>query len=100
MILPWHPYTSASARATNPGRPIRLDIEVYPTVARIAPGDRLRLTLTAGDTALQPSPVQISRLAGGRYSILRGASSITLPMASPASLATSRIDWGGCNGSC
>jgi uncharacterized protein len=100
MILPWHPYSSASARPTNPGRPIRLDIEVYPTVARIAPGDRLRLTLTAGDTALQPSPVQISHLAGGRYSILRGGSSITLPMASPASLATSPISWGGCNGSC
>ena len=82
LILPWHPYTSASARAIPPGRPVKLDIEVYPTLARIAPGDRLRLTLTSGDTALQPSPVQISRLAGGRYSILRSGSSITLPMAS------------------
>ncbi len=98
LVLPWHPYTSASARAIPSGRPVRLDIEVYPTMARIARGDRLRLTLTAGDTALQPSPVQISRLAGGRYSILAG--SITLPMASPGSLPTSRIDWGGCNGSC
>jgi hypothetical protein len=79
---------------------VKLDIEVYPTVARIAPGDRLRLTLTSGDTALQPSPVQISKLAGGRYSILHGGSSITLPMTSPAGLATSPIDWGGCNGSC
>ncbi len=75
-----------------------LDLEVYPTMARIAPGDRLRLTLTTGDTALQPSPVQISRLAGGRYTILGG--SIALPMASPDSLPTSRTDWGGCNGSC
>jgi putative CocE/NonD family hydrolase len=101
LVLPWHPYTSASARPTNPGgRPIRMDIEVYPTVARIAAGDRLALTLTAGDTALQPSPVQDSRLAGGRYSILNGRSSITVPMASPGDLATSAIDWGGCNGSC
>jgi uncharacterized protein len=100
MILPWHPYTSASARPTDGGKPIRLDIDVYPTVARIAPGDRLRLTLTAGDTALQPSPVQITRLAGGRYSIIRRASTITVPMVAPGRLETSRTDWGGCNGSC
>ncbi len=100
LILPWHPYTSASASAIPPGRAVKLDIEVYPTVSRIAPGDRLRLTLTSGDTALQPSPVQIGRLAGGRYSILHSGSSITLPMTSPVSLATSPIDWGGCNGSC
>lgn len=100
LVLPWHPYTSASAQPMPLGRPVRLDIEVYPTVARIAPGDRLRLTLTAGDTALQPSPVQISKLAGGRYSILRARSFITVPMAPADSLATSPIDWGGCNGSC
>ena len=49
---------------------------------------------------LQPSPVQISRLAGGRYSILRSRSFITVPMAPADRLATSPIDWGGCNGSC
>jgi hypothetical protein len=100
LVLPWHPYSSASAQVMPPGPAVRLDIEVYPTVARIAPGDRLRLTLTAGDTALQPSPVQISRLAGGRYSILRGSSFITVPMAPAGRLTTSPIDWGGCNGSC
>jgi hypothetical protein len=81
----------------------RLDIEVYPTVARIAPGDSLRLTITSGDTALQPSPVQDGRLAGGRYSIELGgphASSVTLLSAPAASLHTSPIDWGGCSGSC
>jgi putative CocE/NonD family hydrolase len=100
LILPWHPYTSASARAMPARRAVRLDIEVYPTMARIAPGDRLRLTLTAGDTALQPSPVQIGRLAGGRYTILRSRSWITVPLAAPGRLPTSPIDWGGCNGSC
>jgi uncharacterized protein len=100
LVLPWHPYTSTSAQPMPLGRAVRLDIEVYPTVARIAPGDRLRLTLTSGDTALQPSPVQISRLARGRYLILRGRSFITLPMAPASSLPTSPIDWGGCNGSC
>lgn len=100
LVLPWHPYTSASARPVPAGRAVGLDVEVYPTMARIAPGDRLRLTLTAGDTALQPSPVQISRLAGGRYTIIRSGSSITVPLASPGRLATSPVDWGGCNGSC
>ena len=103
LILPWHPYTSASARDMQPGAVERLDIEVYPTVARIDPGDRLRLTLASGDTALQPSPVQAARLAGGQYSIERGggdASSITLLSAPASTLQTSKIDWGGCNGSC
>lgn len=80
------------------GRLTRLDIEVYPTMARIAPGDRLRVTLTAGDTALQPSPVQAAKLAGGVYEVERG--SVTLPMLPAARLKTSSIDWGGCNGSC
>ena len=100
VLLPWHPYTSASARDLPSGAATTMEIEVYPTMARIAPGDRLRLTLTAGDTALQPSPVQDTRLAGGSYTILHGVSSITLPMLSSGSLATSPIDWGGCNGSC
>jgi uncharacterized protein len=98
LILPWHPYTAASARPMQPNQTERLDIEVYPTMARIAPGDKLRLTLTAGDTALQPSPVQATKLAGGTYEIERG--SITLPMLPAANLKTSSIDWGGCNGSC
>jgi hypothetical protein len=103
LILPWHPYTSSSVREMRPGAAERLDIELYPTLARIAPGDRLRLTLTSGDTALQPTPVQLSRLAGGRYGIERGGgrgSTITLLTAPPAQLPRSPIDWGGCNGSC
>jgi hypothetical protein len=99
-VLPWHPYTSASARDMAAGRAERLDIEVYPTVARIAPGDRLRVELTSGDTALQPSPVQAQRLAGGRYSVDLGRSSVTLLTAPAGTLGTSPIDWGGCNGSC
>ena len=100
LILPWHPYTSASASDMQPGKSERLDIEVYPTVARIAPGERLRVELTSGDTALQPSPVQAERLAGGQYSIDLAKSSITLLTAPAAALATSPINWGGCNGSC
>ena len=103
LILPWHPYSSVSAKPLTPGEVTRLDIEIYPTVARIPAGARLRLTLTSGDTALQPSPVQVARLAGGSYAIgLGGAepSSLTVAMAPAASLPTSRINWGGCSGSC
>ena len=103
LVLPWHPYTSASARDLATGATERLDVEVFPAVARIAAGDRLRLTVTSGDTALQPSSVQASRLAGGVYSIDRGGShpsSVTLPIAPSGALRTSSIDWGGCNGSC
>ncbi len=100
MVLPWHPYTSASASDLVAGQAARFDIEVYPTVARVAPGDSLRVELTSGDTALQPSPVQVARLAGGVYSIDLGRSSITLLAAPASALPTSPINWGGCNGSC
>jgi hypothetical protein len=103
LILPWHPYTSASARDLPLGQVERLDVELYPTVTRIAPGDRLRLVLTSGDTALQPSPVQAARLAGGRYSLELGGphpSFLTVPTAPATKLSTSPINWGGCNGSC
>jgi hypothetical protein len=103
LILPWHPYAASSTSYLKPGRVVRLEIEVYPSVARIPAGARLRLTLTSGDTALQPSPVQISRLAGGSYAIGFGGaerSSITVPMVPAGALAASKIVWGGCNGSC
>lgn len=103
LILPWHPYTAASASDMTPGKVERLDVEVYPSVARIAAGDRLRLTIGSGDAALQPSPVQQSRIAGAVYSIARGgaqASSVTVPMAPASALTPSPINWGGCNGSC
>jgi hypothetical protein len=100
MVLPWHPYTSASARDMPAGKTEHLDIEVYPTMARIDPADSLRVELTSGDTALQPSPVQVQRLAGGEYSIDLARSSITLPSVPAARLKRSPIDWGGCNGSC
>ena len=103
LILPWHPFTAASARPLRAGAAERLDIELYPTLARIAPGQRLRLEITSGDTALQPTAPQASRLAGGLYSILTGgahASSITALVTAPTALRASPIDWGGCNGSC
>jgi putative CocE/NonD family hydrolase len=83
-VLPYHPYTAASARPVAPGRVTEYQIEVFPTLATIAAGDRLRLTISTSDTPhLVPTPAAGTKLAGGVYSIQRSAaapSSVTLPL--------------------
>jgi predicted acyl esterase len=47
-------------------------IEIFPTLATIARGDRLRLTLSTSDSPhLTPRPAQLPKLAGGVYTIER-----------------------------
>jgi hypothetical protein len=83
-LLPYHPYTKESVVAVPAGRVTRYDIEVFPTVARIAAGHRLRLTLTTSDTPhLLPSRTQAADLSGGLYDIQRNRSSasfVELPL--------------------
>jgi putative CocE/NonD family hydrolase len=75
-LLPYHPYTKASVVAVPTGRVTRYDIEVFPTVARLAAGHRLRLTLTTSDTPhLLPTGTQAAGLAGGMYAVQRNATS-------------------------
>ena len=103
LVVPWHPYTAASARPLTPGEVTRFDVEVYPTVAQLARRHRLRVTITPGATALQPSAAQLPRLAGGVYDVQRGgprASAIHLLAAPPSALKTSPVDWGPCHGGC
>jgi hypothetical protein len=86
-----------------PGRVERLDVEVYPSFARIARGHRLRLTLSSGMTNLAPTAAQTPRLAGGVYDIEHGGaypSALNVPLANPAALPTSAVSFGGCNGGC
>jgi hypothetical protein len=86
-----------------PGRVARLDVEVYPSFARIARGHRLRLTLSSGMTNLAPTAVQAQHLAGGVYDIEhsgRYRSALNVPLADPAALPTSAVSYGGCNGGC
>ncbi len=75
-VLPYHPYTVASARAVPVGRVTRFDIEIRPTFAEIAAGHRLRLTVTTSDlpTLVPPEPDQ-GNLLGGNYSVQRNAAS-------------------------
>jgi putative CocE/NonD family hydrolase len=83
-LMPYHPYTKASARPVLPGRVTQYQIEIFPTLATIARGDRLRLTLSTADSPhLTPLPEQLPRLAGGVYTIRRSAaapSALTLEL--------------------
>jgi predicted acyl esterase len=73
-LLPYHPYTRASARPVTPGAVTAYRIEIFPTLITIARGDRLRLTLSTADTPhLTPRPAQLPQLAGGVYTIERSA---------------------------
>lgn len=84
MLLPYHPYTKASARPVTPGAVTEYQIEIFPTLATIAKGNSLRLTLSTADTPhLTPLPAQLPQLAGGTYTIQRSpgeASALSLEL--------------------
>jgi uncharacterized protein len=84
MIMPYHPYTKASATAVVPGKVTRYDIEVFPTCSTIAAGHRIRVTLSSTDFPhLLPTPPQLAKLVGGHYQVQRTASapsSVTIPL--------------------
>jgi uncharacterized protein len=83
-VLPYHPYTQTSARPVVPGTVTKYQIEIFPTLATVAKGNRLRLTLSTSDTPhLTPLPEELPKLASGVYTIARSAtasSSLTLDM--------------------
>jgi predicted acyl esterase len=74
-ILPYHPYTESSAQPVTPGAVTEYQIQLFPTLATIAAGNSLRLTLSTTDTPhLTPLPGDLPKLAGGVYTISRTAS--------------------------
>jgi putative CocE/NonD family hydrolase len=74
MLMPYHPYTKVSCHPVVPGKITRYDIEIFPTLATIAKGNSLRLTLSTADTPhLTPLPAQLPKLAGGIYTIEQSA---------------------------
>jgi uncharacterized protein len=74
-VLPYHPYTSASAKPVTPGAVTEYQIQIFPTLVTIAKGDHLRLTLSTADTPhLTPLPGELPDLAGGVYTIARSVS--------------------------
>ena len=87
-LLPYHPYTVESQKPVPTGKVTRFDIEVFPTFARIPAGDRLRLTITTGDSPhLAFNPSQLKNLAGGVYEVQHNAgaaSFLKVPLAPAA----------------
>jgi putative CocE/NonD family hydrolase len=85
MLLPVHPLTGGSALPVTPDELTRYDVEVLPTLATIAPGHRLRVTITTSDTPhLLPSAGQLANLVGGVYRVQHTralASFVELPLA-------------------
>lgn len=98
LIYPYHPYTKASVDAVTPGKIERFDIQVFPTFAYIAPGHRLRITITSGDTPhIAPTPAQLPGLIGGVYQVQRNqahASHLNVPLAAPNQFKQSSVIWG------
>jgi putative CocE/NonD family hydrolase len=71
-IYPYHPYTQGSARPVVPGATEKYQIQIFPTLATLAAGDRLRVTISTTDSPhLVPLPSQLTQLAGGVYNIQR-----------------------------
>jgi putative CocE/NonD family hydrolase len=93
-LQPYHPYTRASVRAVPEGKVTRFDVEVFPIVAELKPGHRLRLTLNTADSPhLLPLPHQAANLAGGVYQVQRNAgnaSFLEVPTASPQDFRRSK----------
>ena len=83
-VLPYHPYTQASAEPVVPGAIEKYQIQVFPTLATVAAGDSLRVTISTTDTPhLVPIPSQLAQLVGGQYRIERtpaAASSLTVEL--------------------
>jgi putative CocE/NonD family hydrolase len=71
-ILPYHPYTKASSSPVVPGAVEKYEIQIFPTLATLPAGDRLRVTIATVDTPhLVPIPSQFAQLIGGVYQIER-----------------------------
>ena len=49
VIQPYHPFTKASKKPLSPGQVVPVDVEIFPTAAKILPGHKLRLAVQAFD---------------------------------------------------
>jgi len=96
-MLPYHPYTKASLQAVpdDMATVTRLDIEIYPTLAQIAQGHRLRLTLNTSDTPhLSPTGQQLPNLVGAIYQVQRNAAAasfLEVPTGKPSDFPPSTL---------
>jgi hypothetical protein len=83
LIQPYHPFTKASKVKLTPGQIAPVDVEIFPTGAKILPGHRLRLAVQAFDIPhLAPTlPDLLSELTIITiHDSVQYPSSITLPV--------------------
>jgi putative CocE/NonD family hydrolase len=83
LLQPWHPFTRESVLPVEAGKPMRLDVEVFPVNAVIQNGHSLRVSVNPSDFphAVPPLP-QFSNSLAGQVQVLHDAqhaSSVTLP---------------------
>ncbi|WP_174734411.1 CocE/NonD family hydrolase [Mesobacillus harenae] len=83
-IQPWHPFTKEAVQEVTPGEIMELDVEIFPTNARIKEGHQLRVSIGPSDIphALSPAPM-LQKQLGGVVKILHDKqhpSSIILPI--------------------
>ncbi|RJQ66969.1 CocE/NonD family hydrolase [Pseudonocardiaceae bacterium YIM PH 21723] len=88
VVLPYRDHTAASERPVSPGELTEYVVEVYPALARIKSGHRIRVTIGTADFPMTlPSLKQYSELAGGKYRLqLGGESFVDLPLVSPGAM--------------
>jgi uncharacterized protein len=73
VLQPWHPFTRKAQLAVEPGEVMRVDVEVFPTGAKLRKGHRLRVTVQAFDTPhLTPTAPQAVDSAGGVITVHSG----------------------------
>ncbi len=70
VLRPWHPFTKAAQLPVQPGKVMRVDVEVFPTGAVLKKGHRLRISLQAFDTPhLVPTAPELANELGGVISV-------------------------------
>ncbi len=66
VLQPWHPFTRAAQLPVEPGKVMRVDVEVFPTGAVLAKGHRLRISVQSFDTPhLLPTAPELADELGG-----------------------------------
>ena len=82
-LQPWHPFTRSSVQEVRPGQPMELNVEIFPTAARVPKGWSLRLSVGTSDFphAVSPLPAHVAQ-QGGVLTVLhdpKHPSSVAIP---------------------
>jgi putative CocE/NonD family hydrolase len=98
LLQPWHPFTKASLLQVQPGKPMEMAVEIFPTNAVIKRGHRLRIAVGPSDFphAVPPFERAVRGLVG-RIDVLHDAahpSYVALPTI--GSCAAGRLRSRGC----